>query len=127
MIDFKTIKWTFEGRQDWAWTISANGVRAAEITAILYDGSGRPEYKATNGVIRDRQTSEDLARYIFRAVEMHEKLEDAHDDIVQALGADLETGSHHFNNTAHARFAKEYPRLVEAINKMGKLLSEQKS
>lgn len=46
-------------------------------------------------------------------------LSDLHADILSALEADLETGSHHFNNAAHAEFARKYPRLTAAIAQLG--------
>lgn len=51
----------------------------------------------------------------------HVPFNDAAQEIMQALDSDLETGTHHGNNSASAAFAKRYPRLIAAINQAAKV------
>ncbi len=48
-----------------------------------------------------------------------EKLRDLEQGIIVAIGADLETGSHHLNNTAHAEFARRFPSVMDAVAALG--------
>jgi hypothetical protein len=58
---------------------------------------------------------------------MYTKISEAYQDMIGALDADLETGSHHFNNVAADEFALRYSRFTEAMNKLGEVIqaSEQ--
>lgn len=55
------------------------------------------------------------------ALVLHAAIQDA----IQALDADLETGTHHGNNAASKDFAKRYHRFMEAWNKFGALIDAQ--
>jgi hypothetical protein len=48
-----------------------------------------------------------------------DELNELYQDAIQALMADLETGSHHMNNIQSEAFAKRYPSFMEAFNKIG--------
>ena len=54
-----------------------------------------------------------------------ETLSDLHQDIIQAIMADLETGSHHANNAAYAHFKQKYPNLAEAHAALGAWIEKQ--
>jgi len=56
-----------------------------------------------------------------------ETLRDLEQDIIAAIGIDLETGSHHFNNAASEKFAKQYPTLMKAIAALGAWIDKQES
>ena len=52
-------------------------------------------------------------------------LRDLHQDILQGLNSDLETGSHHFNNAASDEFVKKYPDLMKAIRALDTWIEKQ--
>lgn len=54
-----------------------------------------------------------------------ETLRDLEQDIIAAIGYDLETGSHRLNNTASDTFAKEHPELMKAINALSEWVNKQ--
>jgi hypothetical protein len=45
-------------------------------------------------------------------------------ELPNTVTADLETGSHHWNNAAAKHFNKEYPLLVAHINKLVQLAAQ---
>ena len=53
-----------------------------------------------------------------------ERIHDAYQDVISALSADLETGSHHRNNEAHDKFVKLYPNFNEALDKLADLIDQ---
>jgi hypothetical protein len=54
-----------------------------------------------------------------------ETLRDLEQDIIAAISADLETGSHNSNNVAHATFAARYPSLMGAVAALGAWIDKQ--
>jgi hypothetical protein len=53
---------------------------------------------------------------------MRPSLEDLHQDVIQALDGDLETGTHHGNNAAWAAFNTRYHRFNTAFAKLGEAI-----
>ena len=48
-------------------------------------------------------------------------------DVLQGIEADLETGSHHFNNAAHREFSLRYKYMVKALDALGRYIIEQEN
>jgi hypothetical protein len=53
------------------------------------------------------------------------KLHDANQELIAALDADLETGTHHGNNAASEAFAQRYWRFMEAWKRLSTLIEAQ--
>jgi len=53
-----------------------------------------------------------------------ERVYELHQDLVQAIGADQETGSHHTNNTAAVAWAHANPRTLKALGDLAQALDE---
>jgi predicted transcriptional regulator len=54
-----------------------------------------------------------------------ETLRDLEQEIIAAIMADLETGSHFRNNEASKVFSKTYPSLIKAIGALGAWIDKQ--
>lgn len=51
-----------------------------------------------------------------------DKIDDLYQELIQGLDADLESGSHHWNNLAWERHQKRYKYFWEAMHKFGQYL-----
>ena len=54
-----------------------------------------------------------------------ETLRDLQQDIVAAIGYDLETGHHNGNNAASDEFAKRHPHLLKAMDALDAWITKQ--
>ena len=54
-----------------------------------------------------------------------DQLDELLQDLYAGISEDLETGSHHRNNAANEEFAKKFPALRTAIDKLAEWIDKQ--